>query len=229
MDHWQDRRLRQLGLFARRSVGPFGLCVTHGPRVEVIDTKTGKPVAAITGMKGTHGIALDADGKLGYIGDGGSNNVLVFDRHTFQTIATVPAGTNPDGIVFEPSTKIAWAFNGRTNNVTVIDTATNQAIATIPRPRQTRVSAADGKGSVYDNIESNNQTVRFDAKSKKLIATWTLTNCESPSGLAFDANQRHLFAVCDGNKMAVVDADSGQAVTWRRPPSVPARMPPASA
>ncbi len=25
--------------------------VTHGPRVEVIDTKTGKPVAAITGMK----------------------------------------------------------------------------------------------------------------------------------------------------------------------------------
>ena len=69
------------------------LYVTHGPRVEVIDTDTGKPVAAITGLKGTHGIALDSDGKFGYISDGGSNDVLVFDRHSFKTVTTVPAGT----------------------------------------------------------------------------------------------------------------------------------------
>ena len=49
--------------------------VTHGPRVEVIDTDTGKAVGAITGMKGTHGVALDGQGKFGYISDGGSNNV----------------------------------------------------------------------------------------------------------------------------------------------------------
>ena len=58
------------------------LYITHGPRVEVIDSSTGKIVGAITGMKGTHGIALDDAGRYGYISDGGSNTVVVFDRHS---------------------------------------------------------------------------------------------------------------------------------------------------
>ena len=76
------------------------LYVTHGPRVEVLDTATGKPIGAITGLHGTHGIALDTAGKFGYISDGGGNAVVVFDRATLATVATIPAGTNPDGITF---------------------------------------------------------------------------------------------------------------------------------
>ena len=188
------------------------LYVTHGPRVEVIDTNTGKPVGAITGLKGTHGVALDSSGKFGYISDGGSNDVVVFDRKSFATVATVPAGTNPDGIVFEPVTKTVWAFNGRSSNVTVIDAATNQVVATIALTGKPEFPAADGKGSVYDNIENQNEIVRFDAKSKTLTATWKLPDCESPSGLAMDREHRRLFAVCDGKKMAVVDADTGKQI-----------------
>src|SRR5437764_2350307 len=77
------------------------LYVTHGPRVEIIDTKTGKAVGALTGFKSTHGVALDPAGKLGYVSDGAGNAVWVFDRHTYQVGASIPAGTNPDGIVFE--------------------------------------------------------------------------------------------------------------------------------
>ena len=188
------------------------LYVTHGPRVEVIDTDAGKVVGAITGLKGTHGVALDDEGKFGYISDGGSNAVVVFDRKTFKIVATVPAGTNPDGIVFDSSTKTVWAFNGRSSNVTVIDAATNQVVATIAVPGKPEFPAADGRGSVYDNIESLNEIVRFDAKSKTLTATWKLTDCESPSGLAMDREHRRLFAVCDGKKMAVVDADTGKQI-----------------
>jgi YVTN family beta-propeller protein len=186
------------------------LYVTHGPRVEVIDSSTGKPVAAITGMKGTHGVALDRKGRFGYISDGGSNTVVVFDRHTFQTVATIPAGTNPDGIVFDPATQTVWAFNGRSKNVTVIDTATNQVVGTIDVPGKPEFPVADGRGSVYDNIESENEIVRFDAASKKITSTWKLTGCDSPTGLAMDRDRRRLFAVCDGGKMAVVDADTGR-------------------
>jgi YVTN family beta-propeller protein len=186
------------------------LYVTHGPQVEVVDSSTGKLVTTITGMKGTHGIALDDAGKLGYISDGGSNNVVVFDRHTFKTITTIPAGTNPDGIVFDPSTRTVWAFNGRSNNVTVIDTASSQVVATIDVPGKPEFPVADGRGSVYDNIETANEIVRFDAASKKITATWKLTDCDSPSGLAIDRPHRRLFAVCDGKKMAVLDADTGK-------------------
>jgi YVTN family beta-propeller protein len=188
------------------------LYVTHRTRVEIVDTTTGKAVGAITDLKNAHGVALDTDGKFGYISDGLSNDVLVFDRHTFKTVTTVATGTNPDGIVFDPLTKTVWAFNGKSNNATVIDTATNQAVATIALPGKPEFPVADGKGSVYDNLESINSIVRLDVKTKKVIATWKLANCEAPTGLALDEKGRRLFAVCDNDKMDIVDADTGKEI-----------------
>jgi YVTN family beta-propeller protein len=188
------------------------LYVTHGQQVVVIDSTTGKAVGAITGLKKAHGVALDDQDKFGYISDGDSNNVVVFDRYDFRIVATIPAGTNPDGIVFDPSTKTVWAFNGHGKNVTIIDTATNQVITSVDVPGKPEFPVADGHGSVYDNIETENAIVRFDARAKKITATWKLNDCESPSGLAIDREHHKLFAVCDGKKMAVVDADSGKQI-----------------
>jgi YVTN family beta-propeller protein len=188
------------------------LYVTHGPRVEVLDTKTGKPIGAITGLHGTHGVALDPNGKVGYISDGGGNAVVVFDRTTFATVATIPAGTNPDGIIFEPATKTVWAFNGRSKDVTVIDAATQKVVATIPLPGKPEFPAVDGKGTVFDNIEDKNEIVRLDAHAKKLTAEWPTAGCESPSGLAFDVPGSRLFPVCDGKKMGVIDSKTGKVI-----------------
>jgi YVTN family beta-propeller protein len=174
----------------------------------VIDTKTGKPVGAITGLKGTHGVALDDSGKFGYISDGRANAVVVFDRSSFATVATVPVGTNPDGIVFEPVTKTVWTFNGGSKDATVVDTASRKVIATVKLPGRPEFPVADGKGLVFDNIEDKNAIVRIDAKTHQVTATWAA--CESPSGLAIDIAGSRLFAVCDGKKMAVVDAKTGK-------------------
>jgi len=184
------------------------LYVTHGPRVEVLDLATGKVVGAITGLKGTHGVAFNTDGKLGYISDGRANTVIVFDRSSYATIATIPAGTNPDGILFEPVTKTVWAFNGSSKDVTVIDAATQKVTATVALPGKPEFPQADGTGNIYDNIEDTNQIVRLDARSPKITATWAA--CESPSGMAIDLKGHRLFSVCDGKKMAVVDYLSGK-------------------
>jgi len=186
------------------------LYITHGTRVEVIDSNTGKAIGAITGLKGTHGVALDETGKFGYISDGRANAVVVFDRGTLATVATIPVGTNPDGITFEPVTKTVWAFNGSSHDVTVIDTATRKVTATVALPGKPEFPVADGTGQVFDNIEDKNEIVRLDAKNPKITATWPLGGLESPSGLAIDRAGKRLFAVCDGKKMAVVDAVSGK-------------------
>lgn len=188
------------------------LYVTHGPRVEVLDSDTGKVVGSITGLKGTHGVALDDTGKYGYVSDGGANAVVVFDRASLATVASIPAGTNPDGIVFEPKTKTVWAFNGRSSNATVIDTADRKVVATIALSGKPEFPVADGTGTVFANIETKNEIVRFDAVAKTITATWPVANCDSPSGLAIDTAGRRLFAVCDGGKMAVVDANTGRTV-----------------
>ena len=191
--------------------GAHRLYVTHGTRVEVVDTQTGKPVGSINGLQGIHGVALDTAGKFGYISDGRANAVVVFDRATLATVASIPAGTNPDAIIFEPATQTVWTFNGRSNDATVIDAATQKVVATIPLPGKPEFAVVDGKGTIYNNIEDKNQIVRLDAHTRKLTATWP-AGCDSPSGLAFDIAGSRLFPVCDGKKMAVVDANSGKVL-----------------
>jgi YVTN family beta-propeller protein len=191
--------------------GGHRLYVTHGTRVEVLDTTTGKSVGAITGLKGTHGVALDTAGKYGYISDGTANAVVVFDRASLATVATIPAGTGPDGIIFEPATQSVWAFNGRSKNVTVIDAASQKVVATIDLPGKPEFPAVDGKGNVYDNLEDKSAIVHLDAKTKSVVGTWP-AGCEAPSGLTIDVAGHRLFPVCDGNKMSVIDSNTGKLI-----------------
>jgi YVTN family beta-propeller protein len=188
------------------------LYLTHGPRVEIVDTTTGKAVGAITDLKGTHGVVLDPEGKYGYISDGQANAVVVFDRKTFAKVNSIPVGTNPDGMLYEPATKTVWVFNGRSADATVIDTATMKVVATIKVSGRPEFPVADGKGSVFVNIESKNSIVKLDAKALKQTAEWTLKGCESPSGLALDTQHGRLFSVCDGKVMAVTDSTSGKVL-----------------
>ncbi len=188
------------------------LYVTHNARVEVVDTTTGKAIGAITGLKSTHGVALNPDGKTGYISDGAGNAIVVFDRSDFSVKATVAAGTNPDGIAFEPTTKSVWAFNGRSKNISVLDSASNTIVATLPLPGKPEFPHVDGRGSVFVNIEDKNESVKLDAASRKEGATWPLAGCEAPSGMAIDRDKHRLFSVCDGGKMAIVDYESGKVL-----------------
>ena len=186
------------------------LYIAHNAAVDVVNTGSGKKVGAITGLGGTHGVALDPEGKYGYISDGKANAIVMFDRHTLAKLATVPAGTNPDGILYEPVTKTVWAFNGRSNDATVLDTASRTVVATIKLPGKPEFGVADGTGAVFVNIEDKNELVKLDAKAKTLAAAWPLAGCESPSGLAMDTKGRRLFSVCDGKVMAITSADTGK-------------------
>jgi YVTN family beta-propeller protein len=189
------------------------LYVTRGNHVIAIDTNAGKQVADITGLHGTHAVVFSSDGVHGYITDGGSvNQVAEFNRQTKTIEKTISVGTGPDGAVFEPVTKTVWSFNRRSRDATVIDTATNTVVATVPLPGRPEFPVADGNGFVYDNIEDKSEIVSIDARTHTVTATWPVAPCESPSGLAIDRAHHRLFAVCDGGKMAVVDAESGKVI-----------------
>jgi YVTN family beta-propeller protein len=188
------------------------LYITRGTHVMVVDTSTGKQVADIPGLHGVHCVVFSSDGVHGYITDGGANQVAVFDRKTNTIQKTIAVGDHPDSAVFEPVTKTVWAFNGRSHNVSVIDTNTEAVVATIDLPGKPEFPVADGQGFVYDNIEDKSEIIKLDARAHMVAARWPAAPCEGPSGLAIDRDHHRLFAVCDNQKMAVVNFDSGRVV-----------------
>ena len=210
LDHW---KLADTGWWDYLAVDSpaHRVYITRGDHVDVLDTETGKQLGAIGNLHGTHGVAFDTAGKLGFVSDGGGNAVVAFDRATLAIVAIIPAGTNPDGITFEPATHTVWAFNGRSHDATVIDAVTLKVVATIALPGKPEFPQADGTGIVYDNIEDKSEIVRLDAHTMKLTDTWP-AGCDSPSGLAIDTTGHRLFTVCDGNKMAVLDYTTGKVL-----------------
>ena len=187
------------------------LYIARGNRVQVVDTQSGQLKNEITGLTRTHGVAFNPDGKTGYISDGGANVIKVFNRDNGAIIVSIPTGTNPDGIVFDVPSNRLFVFNGGSKNASVIDAASNKVAGTVALPGKPEFPVSDGKGTVFVNIEDTNQIVAIDAKTLAVKHTYSIAPCEGPSGLAFDAQHRRLFAVCDG-KMAVVDADTGKVV-----------------
>jgi hypothetical protein len=162
------------------------LYVTHGPRVEVLDTDSGKVVGSITGLKGTHGVALDDAESTAMSATGARMQWWSLTAPRLATVASIPAGTNPDGIVFEPVTKTVWAFNGRSSNATVIDTAQRKVVATIALSTaslSSRSRTAPARSSPTSRARMRSSVSMRRQRDYRDVAAG---NCESPSGLAID-------------------------------------------
>jgi len=188
------------------------LYVSHGTHVAVIDLDTNKVVGDIPDTPGVHGIAIAPELNKGFISNGRGNTVTVFDVKTLKTLGTVATGENPDDICYDAGSSRVFVFNGRSKNATVIDAKSNKAAATIPLPGKPEFSVADGKGKVYTNIEDTNEIVEIDAAKATVNKKYSLSPCDGPSGMAFDAKSRRLMSVCSNRMMAISDPDAGKVV-----------------
>jgi DNA-binding beta-propeller fold protein YncE len=188
------------------------LDVSHSTHVVVFDADSYAVVGDIPDTQGVHGIALATDLGRGFISDGRANTATIFDLKTLKTIGTVKTGTNPDAIVYEPVTKRVLTLNGRSSDATAINAADGTVLGTIPLGGKPEFAVADGKGTIYVNIEDTSELAQIDAQKLTVLHRWPLAPCKEPSGLAMDLKNRRLFAGCDNEMMAVVDADSGKVV-----------------
>lgn len=189
------------------------LFVSRGDRVLVIDVDHDKQIGTIANTDGVHGIAIAQDLHRGFTSNGKSNSVTVFDLDTLKTVATITGtGQKPDAILYDSASHHVLTFNGKSGDASVIDPAKNAVIATIALPGRPEFSAADGSGHVYANLEDKSALVEIDSSSNKVLNTWPLAPCESPSGLAMDVAHARLFSVCDNQVMSVLDAHDGHRV-----------------
>lgn len=187
------------------------LFVTHSALVHVLDLKTLKPVAEVTGLTAAHGVALDQQGRA-YVSDGKSDSVIAFDPATGHELKRIHVGKVPDSILFDPASAKIMAFNGESEDVSVIDPSTSAVVATIKLPNAPEFSQADGQGHVYVNLEEGNAVAVIDSRKLALDHLIALKGCDGPAPLAFDHANRRLFSGCGNNVMVVSDPDTGKVV-----------------
>jgi YVTN family beta-propeller protein len=95
----------------------------------VINTATGKAIAAIGGLVGPTGIAVSPDSSRVYVADEGDDSVAVIDTATNQMVgAPVRVGSVPVAVAFTPDGARAYVANRADDSLSVIDTGTNQTV-----------------------------------------------------------------------------------------------------
>jgi hypothetical protein len=189
------------------------LFVSHATKMVVADTESGRIVGEIADTPGVHGIALAPDLGRGFTSNGRANSSTIVDLKTLKPLGTVETGTNPDSIRYLQDRKEVWTFNHTAGSITVFDPMSAKVITTIAIGGTLEEAIEDPSAHrVYVNIEDKGALAVVNTEDHTLVATWPLTGCEGPTGLAFDSAHHLLLSACDG-KMVVTDSASGKAVT----------------
>jgi YVTN family beta-propeller protein len=187
--------------------------LSHGTEVKVIDADSGAVVGNITGLQRDHGVALVPELGRGFISDGDAGQAVVFDLKTLKTVGRVKADRDADSILYDPVSKRIFVFNGEPNSCTVIDPAKETVVATLPLGGAPEQAVADGKGTIYDNLEDKNEVIAIDSRTLKITARWPVAPAGQPVSIAMDREHRRLFVAGRNPQLLVImDADSGKVI-----------------
>ncbi|HKF20081.1 MAG TPA: YncE family protein [Candidatus Angelobacter sp.] len=187
--------------------------VSHGTEINVLDADSGALISNITGLTQDHGVAIATEFGRGFITDGAQGKVVIFDLKTLKVIGEAKADKDADSIVFDPASKRVFAMNGDSHNSTVIDAKSGTVVGTIDLGGGPEFAVADGKGTVFVNIEDKNELVSIDSHTLKIKSRWPLAPAGTPTALAIDLQHRRLFSAGrNPQKLVVLDADSGKVI-----------------
>lgn len=187
--------------------------LSHGTEIKVLNADNGEVIGNITGLKQDHGVAVATEFGRGFITDGGQGKVIIFDLKTLKVLGEAKADQDADSIVYDPASKRVFAMNGDPHSCTVIDAKSGTVVRTIDLGGGPEFAVADGKGTVYVNIEDKNEMVAIDTNSLTIKSRWPLAPAGAPTALAIDLEHRRLFSAGRNPQMLVVlNADNGKVM-----------------
>src|SRR5215472_9588836 len=187
--------------------------LSHGTEIKVIDADNGSVLGTIGGLQQTHGVAVASEFGRGFITDGAQGKAIIFDLKTLKAIGEAKADKDADSVAYDPASKRVFVMNGDPNSSTVIDAKSGNVVGTIALGGGPEFAVADGKGTVFVNIEDKNELVAIDSNTLRIKSRWPLAPAGTPTALAMDTAHRRLFSAGrNPQNLVVLDADSGKAI-----------------
>ncbi|MBL9100784.1 MAG: hypothetical protein JNL82_07495 [Myxococcales bacterium] len=142
----------------------------------LVDIARGQVLAAIpTGQKGSHMVALRADGTRAYTANIGDGSVTELDLLARAPLGVHPVAAKAEAIALSPDGAALWVGSNDEHTVTVLDTATWQTRAVLQAPSlPIRVALSrDGRHAVVTDAISGELRI-FDVAAGKQRAAVTL-------------------------------------------------------
>jgi DNA-binding beta-propeller fold protein YncE len=187
--------------------------VSHGDRITVVDGRSGRIIGQVLGMPGgTHGIAISHATGLGYTDDGRAGEAVAFNLRTLKVVKRLKADHDADAVTIDPTTGHIFVVDGDPGELTVIDPKSNRVVGTVHVGSKLEYIVAGDNGKVYVNGVASRKIFRVDTATNRVDATWPISECESPHGLAIDTLTHRLFSSCENGKLMVVNAETGAVV-----------------
>jgi DNA-binding beta-propeller fold protein YncE len=187
--------------------------VAHGDRVTVVNGRDGAIVGQVEGLPGgTHGIAISHAAGLGYTDDGQHGEAAAFSLGTLKVVKRLKADDDADAVTIDPTSGHVFVVDGDPGLLTVIDPRRDRVVATVHVGSKLEYPVAGNNGKVYVNGVEKRVIYRVDTASNQVDATWPISACEAPHGLAIDTATHRLFASCENQRLVIVNADTGATV-----------------
>jgi len=189
--------------------------VSRGTHVMVVDGPTGKVIGDIPDTPRTHGIALVGKYNHGFITNGGDSTVTMFEIKSLAVVRKIKvAAGGLDGIMYDESDDRVVLTNHSkpVGTVVTLDPKTGNVLGQAELEDDAPEGAAsNGRGQLYVNNEGKNTIQVVDLKAMKAIASWPVTPCDGPTGIAYDKATDRIFAGC-GKTSVVVNGTTGKVV-----------------
>ncbi|HJX22735.1 MAG TPA: hypothetical protein VJ454_17190, partial [Steroidobacteraceae bacterium] len=151
--------------------------------VLALDLSSGTVTPVLVPSALVHGVA-PLGGGLVMSTNGEANSVSLFEGISGRELATIPVGKEPDAIVREPHTGLVITTNEGSHDLSVIDPIARRLVATIRLPGTPEYAAAGADGLLFDNITDRNEVAVVNVAARRVLRTYPLRRCQSPTGLA---------------------------------------------
>ena len=200
--------------------GPHGMTVSHDGKMIWVTSETPQAVLELDASNGkilhvwnttqerSHMIVATPNETKFYVTNTVSGTVSVIDRSTGE-VKVLATGPGTEGIAISPDGKEVWAASRIDARISIVSTATDAIVTAFPSggkgPKRMQFTP-DGTQVWVTNASSNQATV-FDARSRELLASLTLS--KAPSGVSISPDGRRAFITdANANELTFIDVPS---------------------
>jgi DNA-binding beta-propeller fold protein YncE len=188
------------------------LYIAHGSAIAAVNAATKAVTPHLADAQGAHVAVPFAGGAKLMVTHGKGNQVTLNDAKTGVVEATISTDAKPDAALVEPTTGRGFVMAAGGGTVDVIDLKRQTVIARIAVGGAPEAATFDGQGLVFTHLEDHNAIVVIDAKAMKVKATYPMSGCEEPSGIAAIPKRGLILSACANQIARLTNAATGAEV-----------------